>query len=102
MGSSVLGSFGGVDSMVLPEWGLLVVVKLVYSAKPYSVGEYPFRCFGRPWRFLLGAIQYRVIESVLMTSRLPIIYYTLCYILYTVCSRVYTIYSILYSVYTAH
>ena len=38
-------------------------------------------------------------ESVLMTSRPPIIYYTLCYILYTIYSRVYTIYYRLYSVY---
>ena len=29
----------------------------------------PFKCLGRPWRFPLGTIQYRVRESVLMTSR---------------------------------
>ena len=61
-------------------WGL-VVVKLLYCAKPYSVGERfcsetlgcPFKCFGRPWRFLLGTLLYRPIKSVLMTSRPPII-----------------------------
>ena len=42
----------------------------------------PFKCGGRPWRFLLGTIQYRAIKSVLMTSRPPIIDYTLCHILY--------------------
>ena len=52
----------------------------------------PFRCFGRPWRFLLGTLQYRAIKSVLMTSRPPVIDYTLCHILYTINSRVYTIY----------
>ena len=52
----------------------------------------PFTCFGRPWRFLLGTIQYRAIKSVLMTSRPPIIDYTLCHILYITYSRVYTIY----------
>ena len=36
---SVLGSLGRVESVVLPEWGLLVVVKLLECAKPYSVGE---------------------------------------------------------------
>ena len=59
----------------------------------------PSRCFGRPWRFLLGTIQNRVIKSVLMTSRPPTIDYTLCHILYTIYSRVYTIYYRLYSVY---
>ena len=29
----------------------------------------PFRCFGKPWRFLLGTIQYRIMESFVMTSR---------------------------------
>ena len=59
----------------------------------------PFRCFGRPWRFLLGTIQYRAIKSVLMTSRpqkltihcaiyytrytLEFVLYTIDYILYT-------------------
>ena len=52
----------------------------------------PFKCFGRPLRFLLGTIQYRAIKSVLMTSRPPIIDYTLCHILYIIYSRVYTIY----------
>ena len=52
----------------------------------------PFRCFGRPWRFLLGTIQDRVIESVLITSRPAIVSCTLCYVLYTIYSRVYTIY----------
>ena len=56
------------------------------------------RCFGRLWRFLLGTIQYSVIESVPMTSRPPIIYSTPCYILYTLYSRVYTTYYRLYSV----
>ena len=37
---SVLGSLGGVESVVLPKWGLLVLLmKLLYCAKPYSVGE---------------------------------------------------------------
>ena len=36
---AVLGSLGGVESVLLPEWGLLVVVKLLHFAKPYSVGE---------------------------------------------------------------
>ena len=62
----------------------------------------PFRCFGRPWRFLLGNIQYRAIKSVLMTSTPPIIDYTLCHILYTIYSRVYTIYYRLYSVYMVY
>ena len=31
----------------------------------------PFKCFGRPWRFLLGTIQHRAKKSVLMTSRPP-------------------------------
>ena len=35
----MLGSLGGVESVVLPEWGLLVVVKLLECAKPYSVGD---------------------------------------------------------------
>ena len=46
----------------------------------------PFKCFGRPWRFLLGTIQYRAIKSVLMTSRPPILDYTLCHILYMIYS----------------
>ena len=58
----------------------------------------PFKCFGRPWRFLLGTIQYRAIKSVLTTSRPPIIDYTLCHILYTIYSRLYIIYYKLYSV----
>ena len=58
----------------------------------------PFRCFGRPWRFPLGTIQYRAIKSVLMTSKPPIIDYTLCHILCKIYSRVYTIYYRLYSV----
>ena len=62
----------------------------------------PFRCFGRPWKLLLGTIPYKVIESVLMTARPPIIYYTLCYILYTIYSRVYIIYYRLYSVYMVY
>ena len=62
----------------------------------------PFKCFGRPWRFLLGTIQYRAIKSVLMTARPPIIDYTLCHILYTVYSGVYTIYYRLYSVYMVY
>ena len=62
----------------------------------------PFRCFGRPWNFLLRTIQWRVIESVLMTSRPPIIYYTLCYILYTIYFRVFTAYYRLYSVYMVY
>ena len=62
----------------------------------------PFRCFGRPWRFLFGTIQYRVIESVLMTSRPPITYCTLCYILDTTYSRVCTIYCRLYSVHMVY
>ena len=60
----------------------------------------PFRCFGRLWRFLLGNLQYRAIKSVLMTSRPPIIDYTLCHILYTIYSRVYTKYYIDYILYT--
>ena len=63
---------------------------------------WPFRRFGRPWRFLLGTIQHRVIKSVLMTSRPPIIYYTLCYILYTTYSRAYTIHYRLCSVYMVY
>ena len=59
----------------------------------------PFRCFGRPWRFMLGTIQFRAIKSVLMTSRPAIIHHTLCHILYTIYSRVFTIYYRLYSVY---
>ena len=43
-----------------------------------------FKCFGRPWRFLLGTIQYRAIKSVLMTSRPPITDYTPCHILYAI------------------
>ena len=35
----VLGSLGGVESVVLPEWGLLVIVKLPQCAEPYSVVE---------------------------------------------------------------
>ena len=35
----VLGSLGEVESVVVPDLGLLVVVKLLYYAKPYSVGE---------------------------------------------------------------
>ena len=62
----------------------------------------PFKCFGRPWRLLLGTIQYRAIKSVLMTSRPPIIDYTLCHILYTMFSRVYTMYYGLYSVYMVY
>ena len=62
----------------------------------------PFRCFGRPRRFLLGTIQYRAITSVLMTSRPQIIDYTLCHVLYTIYSRVYTIYCRLYSVYMVY
>ena len=58
----------------------------------------PFKCFGRPWRFLLGTIQYRAIKSVLMTSRPPIIDYTLCHILYIVYSRVYTLYIYIYAI----
>ena len=59
---SLLESFGGVESMVLLEWGVLVVV--------------------------------RVIESVRMTSRPAIIYYTFCYLLYTI----YTLEFILYTI----
>ena len=62
----------------------------------------PFRCFGRPRRFLLGTIQYRAIKSVLMTSRPPIIDYTLCHRPYTVYSKVYIIYCRLYSVYMVY
>ena len=62
----------------------------------------PFKCFGRPWKFLLGTIQYRAINSALMTSRPPIIDYTLCHILYMIYSRVYTIYYRLYSVYMVY
>ena len=58
-----------------------------------------FRCFGRPWRFLLGSIRGRMIESVLMTFRPPIICYMLCYILYSVHCIVCIIYYRLYSVY---
>ena len=47
-------------------------------------------CFGRPWRFLLGTIQYRVIVSVLMTSRSPRIYDIHCAI-YTIYYRIYFI-----------
>ena len=35
----MLGNLGGVESVVLPEWGLLVVVTLLQCAEPYSVGE---------------------------------------------------------------
>ena len=77
--------------------GLLVVVQLFSCDKPCgrrfcseTLGC-PFMCFGRPWRFLSGTIQYRAIESVLMTSRPPTIYYTVCYKLYRIYSRVYTI-----------
>ena len=63
----------------------------------------PFnKCFGRPWRFLLGTIQYRAVKSVLMTSRPPIVDYTLCHILYIIYSRVYTIYYRLYAVYMVY
>ena len=62
----------------------------------------PFRCFGRPWRFLLGTIQYKATKSLLMTSKPPIIDYTPCHILYTIYSRVYTIYYRLYSVYMVY
>ena len=100
----VLGSLGGVEPVVLPD--LLVVVKLLLRQTVFCGRRFcseslgcPFRFFGRPWRFLLETIQYRVIESVLMISRPPIIYYTLCYILYTINSRVYTIYYRLYYVY---
>ena len=58
----------------------------------------PFKCFGRPWRFLLGTIQNRAVKSVLVNSRPPIIDYTLCHILYTIYSRVYPIYYRLQSV----
>ena len=63
----------------------------------------PLKCFGRPWRFVLGTLQYRAIKSVLMTSRPPIIDYTLCHILYIVYSRVYTIYIyILQTIFCVH
>ena len=51
----------------------------------------PFKCFGRPWRFLLGTIQYRAINSVRMTSRPPTIDYTR-----------YTLEFLLYSVYMVY
>ena len=35
----VLGSLGEVQSVVLPEWGLLVLVQLLWCTKPSSVGE---------------------------------------------------------------
>ena len=35
----VLGSLGEVESVVLPEWGLLALVKLLQCTKPYSVRE---------------------------------------------------------------
>ena len=90
--------------------GLVEVVKLLYMRQTIFCGrrfcsetsECPFKCFGRPWRFLLGTIQYRAIKSVLTTSRPPIIDYTLCHILYTIFSRVYTIYYRLYSVYMVY
>ena len=62
----------------------------------------PFKCFGRPWRFLLGTIRYRAMKSVLMTSKPPIIDYTLCHILYLIYSRVFSIYYRLYSVYMVY
>ena len=62
----------------------------------------PFRCFGRRWRFLLGTLQCRAIKSVLMTSRPPIIDYTLCHILHAIYSRPYTTYCRLYSVYMVY
>ena len=100
-------NFVGVESVALPKWSLLVVVKFLQCAKPCFVGEKfcsetlgcRFRCFGRPWRFLLGTIRCRVIEFVLMTSRPPMICYTLCYVLCTVYSRVCTIYFRLCSAY---
>ena len=63
---------------------------------------YLFRCFCRLWRFLLGAIQYRAIKSVLMTSRPRIIDYALCHIRCTIYSRICTIYYRLYSVYMVY
>ena len=35
----VLGRLGEVESVVLPEWGLLVLVKILWRSKSYSVGE---------------------------------------------------------------
>ena len=52
----------------------------------------PFKCFGRPLRFLSGTIQKGAIKSVLLTSRPPGVDYTLCHNLYTIYARVYTIY----------
>ena len=61
--------FGGVEFVLGSLGGLVVVVKLLWCAKPYSVGRFcsetlgcPFKCFGKPWRFLLGIciIYYRL------------------------------------------
>ena len=50
-GEFVLGSLGGVESVVLPKWGLLVVVKVFMCAKTIFCGE---DCVLRPWDVRLG------------------------------------------------
>ena len=92
-GPSRVGSPGGREASL--------VRQTIFCGRRFcsETGGCPFRCFGRPWRFLLGTIQYRATNSVLMTSRPPIIDYTLCHILYTIYSRFYTVYCRLFSVY---
>ena len=67
---SVLGSFGGVGR-ILQSWASCgreasLVRQTIFCGRKFSSETLgcPFKCFGRPWRFLSGTIQYRVIESV--------------------------------------
>ena len=95
VGSPLCGvRFGGVSWWARGGREASLVRQTIFRGRRFcseSLGR-PFKCFGRPWRFLLGTIQYRAIKSVLMTSRPPIIDYTLCHILYIMYFRVYTLY----------
>ena len=103
---SVLGSLGRIHgpSRVGSSGGREAVRQTIFCARRFCSETLgcPFGCFGRPYTFLLGSIQCKVTESILMTSRPPIIYYTLCDILYTLYSRVYIIYYRLCSVYMVY
>ena len=72
----MLGSDGGVASVVLPDGREASLVRqTIFCGRRFcseTVGS-AFRCFGRHWRFLFGTMQYKVIESVFLTSRPPII-----------------------------
>ena len=102
---------GGWESPSLPPmvWGLVgssLCWAVLVGSNPWSfqsgasLARQAIFC-GR--RFCSETIQHRAIKSVLMTSRPPIIDYTLCRpLLYTIYSRVYTIYYRLYSVYRVY